>query len=178
MANKKPIVQGPSQFQQLQAGDLLDASITGNAGTATKLATARAINGTNFDGSAAITTANWGTARTITIGSAGKSVNGSANVSWSLAEIGAQAALGFTPVQQGGGAGQGTNKTYIGWLGSNLGLQIDTTDFGANWPINVTGTAAGSVTNGSGVATITKLTAAAYAALGTKDASTLYVIVG
>ncbi|MFZ9703658.1 MAG: hypothetical protein ACO3BB_00105, partial [Bacilli bacterium] len=34
----------------------------------------------------------WTTARTITIGSTGKSVNGSGNVSWSLAEIGAQAA--------------------------------------------------------------------------------------
>lgn len=35
----------------------------------------------------------WTTARTITIGNTGKSVNGSANVSWTLAEIGAQAAL-------------------------------------------------------------------------------------
>lgn len=34
----------------------------------------------------------WTTARTLTIGSTGKSVNGSANVSWSLAEIGAAAA--------------------------------------------------------------------------------------
>lgn len=33
---------------------LADGSITGNAATATKLATARAINGVNFDGSAAI----------------------------------------------------------------------------------------------------------------------------
>ena len=64
-------------------------SITGNAATATKLATARAINGTAFDGSADITTANWGTARTITIGGTGKSVNGSANISWSHNEIGA-----------------------------------------------------------------------------------------
>lgn len=69
-----------------------DASITGNAATATILQTTRSINGTNFNGSANITTANWGTARTITIGSTGKSVNGSANVSWSLAEIGAAAA--------------------------------------------------------------------------------------
>ena len=65
---------------------------TGNSATATKLATARTINGTSFDGSGAITTANWGTARTITIGSTGKSVNGSGNVSWSLSEIGAAAA--------------------------------------------------------------------------------------
>lgn len=62
-----------------------------NATTATRLQTARAINGTNFNGSAAITTANWGTARTITIGNTGKSVNGSAAVSWTLAEIGAAA---------------------------------------------------------------------------------------
>lgn len=66
-------------------------SYGGNAATATKLATARTINGTSFDGSANITTSNWGTARTITIGSTGKSVNGSANVSWSLSEIGAAA---------------------------------------------------------------------------------------
>ena len=63
----------------------------GAADTATKLSTARAINGTNFDGTAAITTANWGTSRTLTIGNTSKSVNGSANVSWSLGEIGAAA---------------------------------------------------------------------------------------
>lgn len=69
-----------------------DSNITGNAATATKLQTVRTINGTNFDGTDNITTANWGTARTITIGSTGKSVNGSGNVSWSLSEIGAAAA--------------------------------------------------------------------------------------
>lgn len=37
------------------------------AGTAAKLATKRAINGTDFDGSAAITTASWGTARNVYI---------------------------------------------------------------------------------------------------------------
>lgn len=56
-------------------------STTGNAATATKLATARTINGTSFDGSANIITANWGTARTLTIGNTGKSVNGSGNIS-------------------------------------------------------------------------------------------------
>lgn len=38
-----------------------------------------------------ITTATWGTARTLTIGNTGKSVNGGGNVSWSLSEIGAAA---------------------------------------------------------------------------------------
>lgn len=66
-------------------------SVTGNSATSTKLATARTINGTSFDGSANITTANWGTGRTITIGNTGKTVNGSGNVSWSLSEIGAAA---------------------------------------------------------------------------------------
>ena len=62
-------------------------SCTGNAATATKLQTARSINGTNFDGSAAITTAKWGTARNVTIkdstsANAGTavSVDGSGNV--------------------------------------------------------------------------------------------------
>lgn len=51
-------------------------------------------------------------------------------------------ALGFTPLQQGGGTGQLGNKVYVGWLGSQLGLQVDTTNFGASWPINVSGNAA------------------------------------
>lgn len=49
---------------------------------------------------AGITTANWGTARTLTIGNTGKSVDGSANVSWSLAEIGAAAATHTHTVSQ------------------------------------------------------------------------------
>lgn len=40
----------------------------------------------------ALTADKWTTARTFTIGNTGKSVDGSANVSWSLAEIGASAA--------------------------------------------------------------------------------------
>ena len=73
----------------------ITAALSGNAATATtattatQLATARTINGTNFDGSANITTSSWGTSRTITVGNTGKAVSGSANVSWSLAEIGA-----------------------------------------------------------------------------------------
>lgn len=63
-------------------------SITGNAGTATTLATARTINGTSFNGSANITTSSWGTARTITIGNTAKSVDGGGNVSWNGTEIG------------------------------------------------------------------------------------------
>jgi hypothetical protein len=64
---------------------VIDATrITGSAAT---LTTARNINGTAFDGSAAITTASWGTARTITLGGTGKSVDGSAVVTWTIPEI-------------------------------------------------------------------------------------------
>ena len=62
-------------------------NVTGNAGTATKLQTARTINGTSFNGTANITTNIWGATRTLTIGHTAKSVNGSSNVSWSLNEI-------------------------------------------------------------------------------------------
>ena len=57
------------------------------AGTAATLATSRTINGTNFNGSGNITTASWGTTRTVTIGSTGKSIDGSADFTYSLAEI-------------------------------------------------------------------------------------------
>ena len=59
---------------------------------AAQLTTARSINGTDFNGTQNITTNSWGTSRTLTIGSTGKSVNGSADASWSLTEIGAAAA--------------------------------------------------------------------------------------
>lgn len=54
----------------------------------------------------------------------------------------ASAGSAFTPVQQGGGSGQLTNKIYIGWNGSNLALQVDSTSFGSNWPISISGTSA------------------------------------
>lgn len=59
-----------------------------NVGSATKLQTARQINGTNFNGTANIVTSYWGTARNFTIGNTTRSVNGSGNVSWSFADIG------------------------------------------------------------------------------------------
>ena len=69
-------------------------SITGNSATATKanqLTTARTINGTSFNGTANITTTNWGTARNIGIVSSDGtstavpvSVNGSGNINLKL----------------------------------------------------------------------------------------------
>lgn len=67
------------------------AYITDNVASATKLQTARTINGTSFNGTANITTANWGTARSIGIVNSDgtgtavtTSVNGSANVNLKL----------------------------------------------------------------------------------------------
>lgn len=102
-------------------------ALSGNATTATTLQTARTINGTSFNGSGNITTANWGTARTLTIGNTGKSVNGSGNVSWSLSEIGAAASShnhsaanitsGTLPVSRGG-----TGQTSAAAVRNSLGL--------------------------------------------------------
>ena len=53
-----------------------------------------------------------------------------------------QANLGFTPVQQGGGTGQGNNKVYIGWAtdASGLKAQADSTYLG-----NIVTTAGGTI---------------------------------
>ena len=66
--------------------DSISGNISGNASSATKLQNTRTINGTNFNGTANITTALWGTARNISIASSdgtnassSKSVNGSDN---------------------------------------------------------------------------------------------------
>lgn len=64
------------------------SSYANRAASADRLTTARSINGTNFDGTANITTSYWGTARNFTIGNTTRSVNGSGNVSWSFADIG------------------------------------------------------------------------------------------
>ena len=55
-----------------------------------------------------------------------------------------QNSLGFTPIQQGGGNGQSTNKVYVGWAADASGLmaQVDATNFGNSWPINISKNAA------------------------------------
>jgi hypothetical protein len=58
-----------------------------NVATAATLTTARTINGTSFDGSANITTTNWGTSRTLSFTgdvTGTSSVNGSANVATAM----------------------------------------------------------------------------------------------
>lgn len=67
------------------------AAAGGAATSAVKLQTPRAINGVNFDGTGDITTTMWGTARNIQIGNSTKAINGSSNVNYTLADMGAVA---------------------------------------------------------------------------------------
>lgn len=104
----------------------IKASITGNASTASKLSPGKKINNTLFDGSADITTAKWGTSRTLTIGNKGQSVDGSDNVSWSLSDIGALPSAGGTAtgnitVSASGARFKATNGTNSLWFGLNSG---------------------------------------------------------
>lgn len=78
------------------------------------------------------------------------------NPGWRENSVGA--ALGFTPVQQGGGAGQGANKVKIGWSTTGTGLKttVDSTDLGKVYtqnncdiviPVNRGGTGATTAAN-------------------------------
>lgn len=63
----------------------------------------------------------------IVVGTDGR-ITSATNGSVSNAEV--LAALGFTPVQQGGGAFQLANKVFMGWDGIHLRGQVDVTDMG------------------------------------------------
>jgi len=116
------------------------ASCTGNAATATNVAYT-GLTGTvptwnqNTAGSSASCTGNAATATN-------SNLLNSQNSSF---YTNIPARLGFTPVQQGGGNLQYGNKIYIGWsAASNLRLQVDSTDFGSNFPISISGNASSS----------------------------------
>ncbi|UNM21702.1 phage tail protein [Pseudomonas sp. ArH3a] len=47
-----------------------------------------------------------------------------------------QTRLGYTPVQQGGGIGQSTNKIYLGHTPNGVKLTVDTSDMGLIWCAN------------------------------------------
>lgn len=86
----------PAKFSDTVAiGDIVinpdEGTISANASSASKLANARTINGTAFDGASNITTKSWGTARKVYISdfdgsntSASVSVNGSSDITLSL----------------------------------------------------------------------------------------------
>ena len=142
---------GAATFYNTVTAPSFIGSLSGNAGSATQLQTARLINGTSFNGTANITTANWGTARTLTIGNTGKSVNGSGNVAWSLAEIGAQSIL-TNPITGTGTTNYLSKFTASGTIGNSIvydngtNVGIGTTSPSAKLDVNGTGRFTDSVT--------------------------------
>lgn len=110
-------------YGDLYVDGTISGALSGNASTATTLQTARTINGTSFNGSANITTANWGTARNISIADSDStntgtavSVNGSGNVTLKLpatikATLSGNASTATKATQDS--AGQQINTTYI-----------------------------------------------------------------
>jgi hypothetical protein len=124
-------------------------ALAGNASTATALQTARTIGGVSFDGTANInlpgvnqtgdqnttgSAATLTTSRTFTIGATGKGFNGSANVAWTLGEIGAQPS--------------GADLTAINALSTN-GFPVRT-GAGTYAIRSIAGTSPISVANGNG----------------------------
>jgi hypothetical protein len=123
----------------LTVTNTITGSISGNAGTATKLATARAINGVNFDGTAAITvTAAAGTLSGTTL-AAGV-------IASSLTSVGTLAALTVT-------------ATITGSISGNAGTATTLQTARAINGVNFDGSAAITVTAAAGTLTGTVLNA-------------------
>ena len=116
-----------------------------NVLSATKLTTASTIGGVSFDGTANINLPGVNVAgNQNTTGNSATATNAS-NLGGNAPSY-YQQALGFTPIQQGGGASQGTNKIHIGWQGPYLRCQVDGSDFGTTFPMNINGNAATATT--------------------------------
>lgn len=162
----------------------ITAALSGNASTATTLATARNINGTAFNGSANITTAEWGTSRTLTIGATGKAVNGSTNVSWSLDELQAEFAqpigvprgnLGNPTVFEAGTIeAQWTNKLAFYAL---TNVWVETSTNGTDWvDAGITDTDKRKLVGGNyGDSTFTIPNGTAYFRLRVRSSSYVYL---
>lgn len=64
----------------------------------------------------------------------GREIIGAATAAEARGAIEAQSALGFTPVQQGGGAGQTSSKLRLGWDGAGgILAQVDDVPMGRIW---------------------------------------------
>lgn len=141
-------------FPAKVAAPSFSGALSGNATTATSLQNARTINGTSFNGSANITTANWGTARNIYITDAdgtntgdGVSVNGAGNATLKLPST-IKATLS-------GNASTATTLANARTIQTNLGSTSSASfNGGANITPGVTGTL--PVANGgTGATTLT-----------------------
>lgn len=110
------------QFDGTNTGWITLARTIDNVASATKLQTARTINGTAFDGTANITTSYWGTARTLTLtgdATGSVSMNGSANVSMTVDVNTATTASKLSSIYTGNGGKQ--PPSYF----NNSGLKVN-----------------------------------------------------
>lgn len=142
------IADKTSELSRTHVGTSPYALTSDNVASATKLQTARAINGTSFDGTANITTSLWGTARNIGIVNSDgtgtavtTSVNGSANVNLKLpstikASLSGNASTA-TALQTSrtlwgqsfnGGANVSGNMTGVGSVATSHGIANNITD--------------------------------------------------
>jgi hypothetical protein len=170
-ANTVSTVVARNSLGDFSAG-VITASLSGNATTAATLQTPRLINGTSFNGSQNITTASWGTARTLTIGGTGKSVDGSAAVSWTLAEIGGVASSTLLTVEGtanqvtvvGGAQSLAANRTWTVSLPAAVTITTSLTvptiasNLTVQGTLGVTGAVTGGTYNGQTISSAASLT--------------------
>jgi uncharacterized protein YjbI with pentapeptide repeats len=137
------IVGGDIAAATIAGSNIAASTITGSNIASNTVTSANILDGTiigNDIAAATITGTNIA-AGTIT----GSNIQDASITAADLAAGTAVTNLGFTPVRQGGGTGQVGNTLNIGWNGAaNLLLQVDSTNFGATWPINVSGSAGNS----------------------------------
>lgn len=123
-------------------------------GSAAKITTPRAINGTNFDGTAAITTSSWGTTRSIKIGRTAKNVNGSTNIEWALGEVLPSGGTSGNYLRGDGSWGVPTDTTYS----AGNGITLTGTTFSVPVTVNGGGNYISDVVQTGGGIEITKAT--------------------
>lgn len=102
-------------------------TITGTGGTVTSVAVSGGTTGLTTSGGPITGSGTITLAGTLALANGG---TGATTAAAARTNLGAQADLGFTPVQQGGGTSMGTNKVYVGWNGIGLFAQVDTTSLG------------------------------------------------
>lgn len=131
------------------AADVGALPASGTAVAAAKLATARKIAGVAFDGTKDINLTN----SNVGLGNVGN----------------------FAAVQQGGGVGMQTNKVYIGWTGSKVKIQVDSSDMGEVYTTNFPPPQRDSYTKNESDDRFLKRDGASWAGFVSGDASSPYM---
>lgn len=122
-ADRTLTLTGNASITGTNTGD--QTTITGNAGSATILQTARTINGTSFNGSANITTASWGTARSISL---------TGDVTGTVASVDGSANISITTTIAANSVALGTDTTgnYVAGITAGQGISVTGTA-GEGW---------------------------------------------